>query len=251
MTTRTEPRTAAAHIPPTPPPPAPAAMALTELLAALEGERRTHAAATRAGLTRQETTTMEQPNDRLARFILDEMPQEIGPDEGAVDVAIRLLRPIPGERAVAAEVTAHLTEREREIREREARLHPDAYPYPDDVVMGEMAPGEPFIPPAFAEELAGHLADRADAGVSPLRAGHPEPRFPAITRLAEELAGLAYVSRPRTTDPARVIGAKPAAFAYWMFRLLGARRGDTLDDLYPGSGGIARAWDHYQQDQPA
>lgn len=59
---------------------------------------------------------------------------------------------------------------------------------------------------------------------------------------------LAYVSRPRTTDPARVIGAKPAAFAYWMFRLLGARRGDTLDDLYPGSGGIARAWTHYQQD---
>jgi hypothetical protein len=36
-----------------------------------------------------------------------------------------------------------------------------------------------------------------------------------------------------------------------MFRLLGARIGDTLDDLYPGSGGIARAWDHYQQDQPA
>lgn len=36
MTTRTEPRPAAAHVPPTPPPPAPAGMALTELLAALE-----------------------------------------------------------------------------------------------------------------------------------------------------------------------------------------------------------------------
>lgn len=62
---------------------------------------------------------------------------------------------------------------------------------------------------------------------------------------------LSYVSRPRMTDPARVIGAKPAAFAYWMFRLLGARIGDTLDDLYPGSGGIARAWTVYQQDQTA
>ena len=41
MTTRTEPRTPAAHVPPTPPPPAAAGMALTELLAALEAERRT------------------------------------------------------------------------------------------------------------------------------------------------------------------------------------------------------------------
>jgi hypothetical protein len=60
--TRTEPRPAAAHVPPTPPPPAPAGMALTELLAALEGERRTHAAASRAGLTRQETTMREPSN---------------------------------------------------------------------------------------------------------------------------------------------------------------------------------------------
>lgn len=36
-------------------------MALTELLAALEGERRTHAAATRAGQTRQDNTTMREP----------------------------------------------------------------------------------------------------------------------------------------------------------------------------------------------
>ena len=43
MTTRTEARPTAAHVPPTPPPPAAAGMALTELLAALEGERRTHA----------------------------------------------------------------------------------------------------------------------------------------------------------------------------------------------------------------
>jgi hypothetical protein len=41
-------------------------MALTELLAALEGERRTHAAAVRAGSTRQEATmrepTMREPD---------------------------------------------------------------------------------------------------------------------------------------------------------------------------------------------
>ena len=57
---------------------------------------------------------------------------------------------------------------------------------------------------------------------------------------------LVFPSRPRTSDPKRVIGAKPAAFASWMFGLLGAARGDTLDDLFPGSGGIARAWALFQ-----
>lgn len=56
--------------------------------------------------------------------------------------------------------------------------------------------------------------------------------------------------RARTTDPARVIGAKPAAFVDWMFDLLGARVGDTLDDLYPGSGGVGRAWRVLQGSRP-
>lgn len=54
---------------------------------------------------------------------------------------------------------------------------------------------------------------------------------------------LVHVSRPRTTDPSRVIGSKPAAFCSWMFGLLGAREGDSFDDLYPGSGGVRRAWE--------
>ena len=49
----------------------------------------------------------------------------------------------------------------------------------------------------------------------------------------------------RTTDPERVTGAKPAGFARWVFELLGATHGDELDDLFPGSGAIARAWDIY------
>lgn len=66
----------------------------------------------------------------------------------------------------------------------------------------------------------------------------PSPRAGATRRVD----ALNYFARPRTTDPARVIGAKPAAFARWMFDLLGAEPGDDLDDLYPGSGGIGRAW---------
>lgn len=59
---------------------------------------------------------------------------------------------------------------------------------------------------------------------------------------------LEYTARPRTTDQARVVGAKPAAFCRWLFELLDARPGDQLDDLYPGSGGVSRAWASYCAD---
>jgi hypothetical protein len=53
-----------------------------------------------------------------------------------------------------------------------------------------------------------------------------------------------------TTLPGRVIGAKPAAFCRWIFDLLGAAPGDLLDDLFPGSGAVSRAWAAYT-DQPS
>lgn len=37
-------------------------------------------------------------------------------------------------------------------------------------------------------------------------------------------------------------GRKPLSFCAWLFDLLGMVRGDTLDDLFPGSGVITRAW---------
>lgn len=54
---------------------------------------------------------------------------------------------------------------------------------------------------------------------------------------------LAYRPGARTTEPGRVIGAKPAAFCRWMFDLLGAEPQDDFTDVFPGSGGVARAWD--------
>lgn len=56
---------------------------------------------------------------------------------------------------------------------------------------------------------------------------------------------LVYTARPRLSDPGRVVGAKPARFCYWLFELLGARPGDELVDLFPGSGGVVRAWDAF------
>jgi hypothetical protein len=50
---------------------------------------------------------------------------------------------------------------------------------------------------------------------------------------------------PLTTLPSRVTGTKPAEFIRWVFELLGAQRGDTFDDLFPGSGVVGRAWQLY------
>lgn len=43
-----------------------------------------------------------------------------------------------------------------------------------------------------------------------------------------------------------VIGMKPPAFCRWVFDCLGARADDTMDDLYPGSGGVGAAWAAYK-----
>ncbi|WP_067807557.1 hypothetical protein [Actinomadura formosensis] len=59
---------------------------------------------------------------------------------------------------------------------------------------------------------------------------------------ARRVDSLVHGISPMTTLPGRVIGAKPAAFCRWVFDLLGAAPGDTLDDLFPGSGAVTRAW---------
>lgn len=42
-------------------------------------------------------------------------------------------------------------------------------------------------------------------------------------------------------------GAKPEAFCWWIFDLLGMEHGDEFHDLFPGSGAVARAWDEYRR----
>lgn len=44
-----------------------------------------------------------------------------------------------------------------------------------------------------------------------------------------------------------VIGMKPPAFCHWLFKILGARPGDELVDLFPGSGAVAAAWQRFQE----
>jgi hypothetical protein len=44
-------------------------------------------------------------------------------------------------------------------------------------------------------------------------------------------------------------GAKPDAFCFWLFGVLGLRLGDELVDLFPGSGAVSRAWEQWQSAQ--
>jgi hypothetical protein len=72
---------------------------------------------------------------------------------------------------------------------------------------------------------------------------------PALEQLARDLAGqVKLVTGQRRADsllcgvapldtlPGRVIGARPSAVCRWIFTLLGAGPGDTLEDLFPGTG---------------
>jgi hypothetical protein len=68
------------------------------------------------------------------------------------------------------------------------------------------------------------------------------PRREAVV---EDLCDVLSWGGRQHSHPDALFGMKPAAFCEWMFRLLGASRGDRLDDLFPGSGAVARAWALY------
>ena len=45
----------------------------------------------------------------------------------------------------------------------------------------------------------------------------------------------------------KLMGRKPLKFCMWLFGLLAASPGDELDDLFPGSGMVGRAWGEFQR----
>lgn len=56
-----------------------------------------------------------------------------------------------------------------------------------------------------------------------------------------------FVSAPITLQKG-LPGAKPPSFCRWVFDLLGARAGDTMDDIFPGTGIVGREWDAFTRD---
>lgn len=47
------------------------------------------------------------------------------------------------------------------------------------------------------------------------------------------------------SHPDALVGMKPAPFAEWVFKQLGALAGDYLTDVFPGSGAMMRDWKEY------
>lgn len=41
-------------------------------------------------------------------------------------------------------------------------------------------------------------------------------------------------------------GAKPEKVCHWAFEMMGAEPDDELDDLYPGTGAVTRAWETWR-----
>lgn|GEM_PF-5895921 len=77
------------------------------------------------------------------------------------------------------------------------------------------------------------------------------PPAPTVEVVDVLLWGGAGAPGRQHSHPGALVGMKPAPFAEWLFRLLGARMGDTLVDLFPGSGAITRAWQLYTSPTPA
>ena len=109
--------------------------------------------------------------------------------------------------------------------------------------------------PPGVRVAAWHRGERPTPSRWPLNAWEPviyrggRPADPSRADVVEtrRVDSLVCGVSPLTTLPGRVTGTKPAAFCRWVFGLLGAAPGDTLDDLFPGSGAVARAWAAYTQ----
>jgi hypothetical protein len=54
------------------------------------------------------------------------------------------------------------------------------------------------------------------------------------------------VTDAERTSGGGVKGRKSPDFCYWLFDVMDLRPDDTLDDIFPGSGGVGRAWDAWR-----
>lgn len=64
-------------------------------------------------------------------------------------------------------------------------------------------------------------------------------------RHATHLADLISTPAVYETFGTKSIGIKPYPYCAWIFEALGCVAGDRLDDLFPGSGAVGRAWERW------
>lgn len=53
-----------------------------------------------------------------------------------------------------------------------------------------------------------------------------------------------FISEPITMKRG-LVGAKPEKVCFWYFDLLGAEPGDEMEDLFPGTRAVSKAWEKY------
>jgi hypothetical protein len=78
-----------------------------------------------------------------------------------------------------------------------------------------------------------------------IRRGRQGPHTTGEPMLRDYLICHPQEHQYRPADSGHVIGRKPAAFCRWLFHCLGARPGDELDDLFPGTGHVGRQWEAF------
>lgn len=102
---------------------------------------------------------------------------------------------------------------------------------PDDVRVGawvkSFASFKPGVNPAYAWEPVIFCGGRNDSSKT----------APTVVD---------WISHPITLRKG-LTGAKPPAVCEWVFRVLGLHAGDVLEDLFPGTGVVARTWDAYSR----
>lgn len=73
--------------------------------------------------------------------------------------------------------------------------------------------------------------------------GKSAPQKVAAHLATSKLSGSLVEERPFP-------GVKPPAFCEWVIRCMGAEPTDALDDLFPGTGSMTRAWERFQLQPP-
>lgn len=103
---------------------------------------------------------------------------------------------------------------------------------PEDVrVLSWVKPMTPILP-----------GIRVQYGWEPVivRGGRQGPHVTGDPMTRDWLAASPVGGTFRPLGPNHVIGRKPPEFCFWLFSVMGMRRGDTLVDLFPGTGAVGK-----------
>ena len=97
---------------------------------------------------------------------------------------------------------------------------------------------------SWVKPIAPPMGDRRHYSWEPvfLRPCRP-PALPTRMHLVYSPPMFTFRERPAE----HVIGEKPEPFCRWVFLNAGLMVADELEDLFPGSGAVGRAWDQYQR----